>query len=155
SARVEAADGSVLPGRPVGWASTDTSIARVSADGLVTAARARVVDITATSEGQSGQARVTVQNPTPVGHAISPASTTASTDGLTITITGTGFVTSTQALWEGEERPTTYVSPAELRVQLQPGDLRLPGSYVVDIASPGPGGGEAEPLVFSVDRATP
>jgi len=155
SARVEAADGSVLPGRPVGWASTDTSIARVSADGLVTAVRAGVVDITATSEGQSGQARVTVQNPTPVGNAISPASTTASTDGLTITITGTGFVTSTQALWEGEERPTTYVSPAELRVQLQPGDLRLPGSYVVDIASPGPGGGEAEPLVFSVDRATP
>lgn len=62
TATLRAANNSVLTGRTVTWASADTTIARVSGSGLVTgvAASNQFVTITATSEGQSGTARVIV-----------------------------------------------------------------------------------------------
>jgi trimeric autotransporter adhesin len=62
TATLRAANNAVLTGRPVTWASSDTTIARVSGSGLVTgvAASAQFVTITATSEGRSGNARVIV-----------------------------------------------------------------------------------------------
>jgi outer membrane protein OmpA-like peptidoglycan-associated protein len=49
-----------LAGRPVMWTSSDTSVAGVSATGLVTAAGPGSATITATSETATGTARVTV-----------------------------------------------------------------------------------------------
>lgn len=62
TATLRAANNAVLTGRPVTWASSDTTIARVNATGLVTgvAASSQFVTITATSEGRSGTARVIV-----------------------------------------------------------------------------------------------
>ena len=62
TATLRAANNSVLTGRPITWASADTTIARVSSSGLVTgvAASSQFVAITATSEGRSGTARVIV-----------------------------------------------------------------------------------------------
>lgn len=62
TATLRAANNAVLTGRPITWASADTTIARVSGSGLVTgvAASAQFVTITATSEGRSGSARVIV-----------------------------------------------------------------------------------------------
>lgn len=50
----------ILTGRPVAWQSSNGNIATVSAAGLVTAKAAGPVVITATSEGQSGTASLTV-----------------------------------------------------------------------------------------------
>src|SRR5437762_12034 len=52
--------GTVLTGRTVAWTSSDTTVARVSASGLVTGKAAGTATITATSEGKSGTASVTV-----------------------------------------------------------------------------------------------
>lgn len=62
TATLRAANNAVLTGRPITWASSDTTIARVNGSGLVTgvAASAQFVTITATSEGRSGNARVIV-----------------------------------------------------------------------------------------------
>ena len=62
TATLRAANNSVLTGRPITWASSDTLIARVSSTGLVTgvAASNQFATITATSEGRSGSARVIV-----------------------------------------------------------------------------------------------
>src|SRR5206468_527293 len=53
--------GGTLTGRVVTWASSNTAIATVSASGLVTGVAVGSVTITATSEGKSGSAAVTVQ----------------------------------------------------------------------------------------------
>ena len=53
--------GTALAGRAVTWASSNTTVASVSASGLVTAKAAGSATITATSEGKSGTATISVQ----------------------------------------------------------------------------------------------
>src|SRR6266576_3036035 len=57
------ASGNVLPGRTVTWSSSSVTIAGVSSSGVVTGLLAGSAMITATSEGQSGSATVTVVPP--------------------------------------------------------------------------------------------
>jgi len=54
------ASGTPLAGRVVTWASTNTAVATVNGSGLVTGVAAGSATITATSEGQSGSAAITV-----------------------------------------------------------------------------------------------
>jgi len=69
------ANGNPLSGRVITWSSTDTTIAKTSQSGLVTARAAGGATITATSEGQSGTAAITVPAPAPVASvSVNPAS---------------------------------------------------------------------------------
>src|SRR5213596_3739347 len=61
------ASGNALSGRVVTWASGNTAVATVSGSGLVSGVAAGSAAITATSEGKSGSASVTV---TPVGATV-------------------------------------------------------------------------------------
>lgn len=54
------AGGAALSGRAITWSSGNSSVASISASGLVTAKAAGSATITATSEGQSGSASVSV-----------------------------------------------------------------------------------------------
>lgn len=55
--------GGPIGGRPVTWASSNTSVATVSSSGLITGASVGVDTITATAEGKTGTATVTVFAP--------------------------------------------------------------------------------------------
>src|SRR5207249_1403049 len=72
SATLKDAAGNVLTGRAVAWTSSNTAIATVSAAGLVTGVAAGSAMITATSEGQSGTASVTVANVPVASVTVSP-----------------------------------------------------------------------------------
>jgi uncharacterized protein YjdB len=54
------ASNNVLSGRAVSWSSSNTAVATVNSSGLVTALGAGTATITATSEGQTGRADLTV-----------------------------------------------------------------------------------------------
>ena len=60
TATLKGLSGAVLTGRIVTWSSSSASVATVSTSGLVTAIGAGNATITATSEGKSGTAQVTV-----------------------------------------------------------------------------------------------
>jgi len=60
SATTRDANGNVLTGRTIGWTSSNTSVATVSASGLVSGVAAGSSQITATSEGKTGSAAITV-----------------------------------------------------------------------------------------------
>src|SRR5207247_123825 len=60
SATLKDANGNTLTGRTVAWTSSNTSMATVSSSGLVTGVTAGSATITATSEGKSGTAAITV-----------------------------------------------------------------------------------------------
>jgi serine/threonine protein kinase len=60
TARPKRASGATLIGRAITWASTDTDVATVTQDGLVTAIKSGVATLTCTCEGASATATVTV-----------------------------------------------------------------------------------------------
>src|SRR5207253_76070 len=83
TATTKDANGNVLTGRTVTWATSNAALATVNGSGLVTGVAAGgPITITATSEGQSGTAAVTVNQP-PVGNALQqpPTNLTAQTTG--------------------------------------------------------------------------
>ncbi len=63
SASTKDAVGNTLSGRSVAWSSSSTAAATVDGNGLVTAVAPGAATVTATSEGRSGTAQITVQAP--------------------------------------------------------------------------------------------
>src|SRR5215213_2576008 len=63
---LKAADGSILTGRTVTWATSAAAVATVDGAGNVTALSAGTATITATSEGKSGSTALTVVAAAPV-----------------------------------------------------------------------------------------
>jgi uncharacterized protein YjdB/alpha-tubulin suppressor-like RCC1 family protein len=61
AATMKDAAGTVLSGRTVSWSSSDAAIATVDASGVVTGIAVGAATVTATSEGKSAQAAVTVK----------------------------------------------------------------------------------------------
>jgi len=74
-------NGNTLSGRTITWSSSNTTMATVSAGGVVTARTAGSATITATSEGRSGTSAITV-TPAPVASVtVSPATTSVAPGG--------------------------------------------------------------------------
>ena len=67
------AQGAALPGRAVTWATGDAAVATVNGNGVVTAVAPGTVTITATSEGKTGAATVTVSNVPVASLVLTPA----------------------------------------------------------------------------------
>src|SRR5204863_239008 len=65
AATLKDASGNTLSGRAVSWSSSNSSVASVSSSGLVTGIAAGSAVITATSEGKSGRATLTLVAPPP------------------------------------------------------------------------------------------
>jgi uncharacterized protein YjdB len=75
------ANGNVLTGRTVTWASSNTGVATVSSSGLATALLVGTATITATSEGKSGSGTITV-TPGPLASVqVSPPSASMAVNG--------------------------------------------------------------------------
>ncbi|HEV7594492.1 MAG TPA: Ig-like domain-containing protein [Gemmatimonadaceae bacterium] len=77
------AGGTVLSGRVISWSSDNGGVATVSATGVVTGAGTGTAHITATSEGQTGSAVVTVTLPPIATVAVSLAASTVVVGGTT------------------------------------------------------------------------
>src|SRR5207249_1012806 len=114
--------GAVLTGRAVSWSSSNPSVATVSGSGLVAGLATGSTTVTATSEGQRGTAAIAVTTVPVAAVAVTPASagiqvgqtvqltatpqdgsgsplsgravTWASSNGLVVTVSGSGLVTA-------------------------------------------------------------
>jgi|HubBroStandDraft_6_1064221.scaffolds.fasta_scaffold00519_13 hypothetical protein len=90
-------------------------------------------------------------NPTPVIQSLSPSSATANGLSLsacpsgptfTLNIVGTGFITTSQAQWNGSNRTTVLnINTNQLTVTLLACDLVAQGLGQITIVNPPPGGG--------------
>ena len=94
-------------------------------------------------------------NPAPAVASLSQNSVTAGTSGLSLTITGSGFIQGSIVQWNQSSRTTTFVSSTELQVALTPADLAVGGTAQIVVVSPGPGGGTSSPLTFTIDNPAP
>ncbi len=91
--------------------------------------------------------------PAPLATSLSPASANAGGSGLTLTVTGSSFVSTSVVRWNGEARPTTFVSATSLQAAISAADIATAGTAQVSVFTPGPGGGTSSPLNFTINSA--
>lgn len=113
------ASGRPLDGRAIIWASSNTGIATVDASGAVTALAAGTALITATSEGISGSAAVSVAAPSVASVAILPQAATiqrGSTVQLAVNVTDQSgaAVTGRAPTWTSSNTSIATVSTSGL-----------------------------------------
>jgi len=89
-------------------------------------------------------------NPAPTLARIDPSSASQGDAAQTITLTGTGFVPVSRALWDGAPLDTTFVSATSLAASVPTALLATAGTHHVSVSSPAPGGGASGALDFVV-----
>ena len=94
-------------------------------------------------------------NPTPVVSGVSPTSSVAGSGSTQVTVTGSGFVSSSSVQWNGTARATTFVSSVELQVTLTTADLANAGSGQISVVNPAPGGGTSSTTAFAINNPAP
>jgi hypothetical protein len=82
--------------------------------------------------------------------SVSPSSATAGATAQTLTITGTNFLNSSTATYNGVAQTVTYVSSTQLTIPLSASDQATAGSYPVLVTNPPPGGGASNSVNFTV-----
>jgi hypothetical protein len=113
--------------------------------------------------GTSAERTLVVRAPLPTLAALTPSTATlaSSAANVAITLTGTGFVTTSTVRIDGVATTTAYVSPTELRISLTIGvgaGLRPADTYLLSVNNPSvnsQGGGTSENRTFTVLNGVP
>ena len=97
----------------------------------------------------------TVPNPIPTLSTLSPSSSTINGSGgegsgVTLTLTGTNFISSSMVQWNGAARSTTFVSSTTLTAAIPITDLSSTGTANVTVFNPTPGGGTSCSQTFTI-----
>lgn len=88
----------------------------------------------------------------PLVSSMTPGSVTAGAAPFTLTVNGSSFSTGTTVRWNGSDRPTTYVSPTQLRAAITSADVAAAGTATVSAFTPGTGGGASPTsLTFTIN----
>lgn len=139
----------------VTWSSSNTTVASVSAGGLLTGLTAGQTTVTAAQGGASATASVTVNNPAPTVTSLSPTSVTAGDTAFNLRVLGSGFVSTSVVRWNGSDRTTTFVGSGEVRGRIAAADIASAGTFTVTVVNAAPGGGTSQGTTFTVNPATP
>lgn len=94
-------------------------------------------------------------NPVPAIASLSPASAAVGAAAQTLTINGSGFMSSSTVSYDGTAHTATFVSAAELTINLSTTDQATAGSYPVAVTNPAPGGGTSNSVNFKVLAPAP
>ncbi len=92
-----------------------------------------------------------VNYPKPTLTSISPISTTtAQTNPFVLTVTGTNFVQQSFIQWNSIPLSTAFVNPNQLTATIPPALYATPGTAMITVVTPQPGGGTTQAITFSV-----
>ena len=94
-------------------------------------------------------------NPTPSISSLSPSSVTAGSAAQTLTINGSGFISSSAVIFSGMSRPTTFVNAGQLTFQVTAADQATAGTVGLAVVNPAPGGGSSSTVTLTVDNSAP
>lgn len=93
--------------------------------------------------------------PLPALLSVSPSLIVMGTDVGSLTLSGSGFTTTSQARWGGRDRVTHYVNAQTLTVDLLPVDVAGVGTTEVSTMNGAPGGGTSGSVAVSVVYPAP
>ena len=105
--------------------------------------------------GQSGSLIFTVQNPVPLLSSLNPTSMIIGSSEFTLTLTGDNFVKTSIVSFNNEQVSSRYLSRTQMEATIPSTAITNPGSYLVKVINPAPGGGDSSPLTFSVLNPAP
>jgi uncharacterized protein YjdB len=146
-----------VTGRPVGWSTSDNTVASVSSSGIVSALKAGTATITATVDTARGTSSITVVAATPVPVAtVSVAPTSGSVEvGQTLQLTATArdaggnVITGRPTTWTVSDASVATVSGSGLVTGVAAGSATVTATVegksgtsaitVVPVTQPGPG----------------
>lgn len=151
SATLRSSSGQILTGRTITWSSDATDVAMVNGSGLVTAVGEGPAEVTATSEGQSGSASITV-SPHPVATVeldpVGPVDlftgemtqfTATTKDGQGNVLTGRAITWSTDPPGVASvDQDGLVTADAEGSTEVTATSEGISGSATVNVAEPGP-----------------
>lgn len=98
---------------------------------------------------------ISVNNPVPTLTSISPNSGFTGGAAFVLNLTGTNFVPNSVVRWQGNSRPTTFVSSTNITAAIPESDLTAPATVAVTVFNPSPGGGQTAPLNFAIANPQP
>ncbi len=133
------------------FVSSASLTATLSAAQVATAGAITVSVVTPTpGGGTSNMASINVQNPAPVLTTLAPASVVMGSPDTLLTVTGSGFTSTSLVQLNGANYPTTYVSGTQLKATLPQAQLASPGSLTITVFTPTPGGGTSAAKVLPI-----
>jgi len=125
----------------------------------------KLLSVSFTIDGQSGDygyqrtfGTVRVHNPVPTIQSVVPNVLDQSSEGATVTLHGSGYVSESGGYWSDSQvlinshwRPSLWVSPTDIAVNLMPGDLAVPGNITLEVLNIAPGGGRSGIVIVKVE----
>jgi hypothetical protein len=125
--------------------------ASVRATDIKTAGSAQVTIVNpAPGGGTSNALTFNINNPVPALTNLQPPNATHGGAAFSLTVSGTGFVSTSQVLWNGSPRTTTYASGTRIKAAITAADIAAAGTAQVTVSNPAPGGGSSNSLTFTI-----
>lgn len=93
-------------------------------------------------------------NPQPMIASLLPSEAPVGGASQTLTIQGSGFVSSSTATYNGTQHDVTFTSSKQISILLSKADLANIGNFAVAVTNPSPGGGQSKPVNFKVQGGT-
>ena len=94
-------------------------------------------------------------NAQPTISALQPSGTLAGAAGFLLNVVGADFVSNAIVRWNGNDRPTTFVSKTQLTVFVPATDVAVAGTAQVAVFNPPPGGGVSNSIPFTISVPQP
>ena len=136
------------------FVSATSLTAAVPATNLAAAGTASITVVNPTPGGGSSSAlSFNITNPAPVLNGVSPASVQVGATGFNLTVTGSGFISTSKVEWNGTALATTFVSGSSLTAAVPTANLATAGTVSITIMNPTPGGGSSTALTFEINSA--
>jgi hypothetical protein len=96
----------------------------------------------------------TTPNPAPAITSLSPTGVTAGSGAFTLTVNGSGFISSSVVNFNGNARATTYISATQITAAILATDVATAGTPGVTVTNPSPGGGTSNSVTFNITAAS-
>lgn len=113
------------------------------------------ITVSNSSEGNwtSNTLNLSVAAAAPTLSSISPSAATAGSGPITLTATGSSFMSNSVLQVNGAARSTTFISGTQLSTTLTSSDLATAGSLAITASTPG--GGTSSALTFTINNPAP
>jgi len=96
--------------------------------------------------------RLATLRPVPALSRITPVRSVAGAEEFDLTVQGSLFVGGSEVRWNGQPRPTEFISTTRLRATISAADVAGEGAAQVSVFNPEPGGGITRQLQFEIEE---